>query len=167
MKACCYFSHLSVVKVELWLGLVFCKTCRKLSWSVNWFQLHAKLNQGCFHTLSVVNILFTIAYSYYVIHSLMPATLSWLVWLLFEYQKYKSVVTLISLFDFQMSFVPSLSPTRSMPSSSPPTSSYNVTRVSRGRSQTLRPVCLTAVLLLITTRRTVPLIRKMTESMQS
>lgn len=87
-------------------------------------------------------------------------------WLLFEYQKkYKSVVTLISLFVFQMSFVPSLSPTRSMPSSSPPTSSYSVTRVSRGRSQTLRPVCLTAVLLLIiTTKRTVPLIRKMTDT---
>ncbi|KAL0188915.1 hypothetical protein M9458_016014, partial [Cirrhinus mrigala] len=54
-----------------------------------------------------------------------------------------------------MSFVLSLSPTRSMQNSSPPTSSYSVTRVSRGRILILKPVCLTAVLLLIiTTMRT-------------
>lgn len=66
-----------------------------------------------------------------------------------------------------MSFVPSLSHTRSMPSSSPPTSSYSVTRVSKVGSQTVTPLCLTSVLLLMMkTKRIVPLIRKMTDTVE-
>lgn len=77
------------------------------------------------------------------------------------------VVTFWSHFLSQMSFVPSLSHTQSMPSSSPPTSSYSDTRVSRVGSQTVTPLFLTSVLLLMmTTKRTVPLIRKMTDTVE-
>ncbi len=81
----CLISQLS--RFESWWWLVFCNTCR----SVSWFQLCSKLNQGCFHIVSVT--LFNIEYSHYVIHSLIPTTLTWWLWFLFEYQKYKSVVT--------------------------------------------------------------------------